>query len=168
MTHQNLLEQCKKVDRFFTISFSHVATVLHTILSAFCTRMQFLDLNTLQLQNVWHHTHSTRMWRLVLYQRPHCQFTTGSSCCTLCLEACICLQFLSIYLFTYSKGQSRREDLGTQLTHNWHFTKTVSIQKWDQLSQTGPNVIDCIGIIKIWVVEDVKLNLSVFEIWDLV
>ncbi len=145
MARQDLPQQCKKVDRFFTISFSHVATVLQTILSAFCTRMQFLDLNTLQLQNVWHHTHSTRMWPLVLYQRPHCQFTAISSCCTLCVEAWICLQILSIYLYTYSKGQSRGEDLGTRLTLNWHLTKTVSIQKWDQLSQMGPNVIDCIG-----------------------
>jgi hypothetical protein len=145
VARQDLPQQCKKVDRFFTISFSHVATVLQTILSAFCTRMQFLDLNTLQLQNVWHHTHSTRMWPLVLYQRPHCQFTAISSCCTLCVEAWICLQILSIYLYTYSKGQSRGEDLGTRLTLNWHLTKTVSIQKWDQLSQMGPNVIDCIG-----------------------
>ncbi len=74
--------------------------------------------NTLQLENVWHHTHNTWMWPLVLYQRPHCQFTTRSSCCTLCLEACIYLQILSIYLYTHSKGQSRREALGTRLLLN--------------------------------------------------
>jgi hypothetical protein len=50
---------------FHYIIFSCCHSTTHNTFSL-CTRMQFLDLNTLQLQDVWHHTHSTRMSPLQL------------------------------------------------------------------------------------------------------
>jgi hypothetical protein len=60
------------------------------------------------------------------------------------------------------------------LTLNWHLTKTVPIQKLDQLDQfpqMQPKIMDLIRILKIWlsrVVEDFKVNLSADKTWDLV